>query len=220
MQNFNNYTEYDEGNDVTVESATKVSWVNLRSRYDTAYLYKNFGTAIFNGDFTHKFEMGFSNVGNSAMLLNYMLCSYLGDFKGLIDAGGDAVYVQLYDDTENIYAGFLEAGVANNDGWLQPGPQASTNYFITVVRDDDGGDNGTGLLTVHICTGNYYGLSGYSEEDELTIHASAGEQNDYQSAFALATYDDNGTTNTCDGYTQNLNLGFGIVLLRRRLQEY
>ena len=50
-----------EGNDVTVESATKVSWVNLRSRADTAYIYKDKGAGHFDDDFNHKFLIWFDN---------------------------------------------------------------------------------------------------------------------------------------------------------------
>jgi len=210
FENFNEYTEVDQGNDVAIESSTKVSWTILRSRYDTAYLCKDFGVppTIFIGDFTHKFEMGFSNMGNTVRQNHYILANYQGDEKDIRDAGGDAVNIFSYDDDEKIYAGFIENGGSGDyDNWPSPGPQPSTNYYVTVERDDDGGDNGTGLLTVYICTGNHYGEPGSNLEDTLAAHASAGEQNDYHYAYSLATYDDNSITNTSNGYTQNLDLG-------------
>ena len=207
LENFNNYTEADEGSDVTVESATKVSWVDLYSRKETAYLYYNHSASPFDGDFTHKFETSFSNVGDNSRFVPWMLASAVGDHKAIRDGGYDAAYVEIYDETENIYGGFEEAGSPNTDFWAQPGPQPSTNYFITPVRDDGGGDNSTGLLTIHICTVAHYGEGGSELQDTLVIHASEGEQNDYIYSYALATYDDDGNVNTIDGYTQNMDLG-------------
>ncbi len=208
FENFNEYTEVDQGADVTIESSTKVSWANLRSRYDTAYLYKDFGSGFFNKDSTHKFEMSFSNMQNTARAVHYMLSNYLGDEKALRNAGGDAIIVISYDDTETVYAGYIEDGASNIDTWLAPGPQPSTNYYVTVERVYIGGPSGTGMLRVFICTGNYYGEAGSSLEEMLYVYASPGQQNVYQYAYALATYDDNNNTNTNDGYTQNLDLGF------------
>ena len=203
-EDFTTYTEFDEGNDVTVDSATKVSWVDLLTRIHTAYLYKDKGVNHFSGDFVHKFEIFFSAVGSTQMPVHWMLANSVGDLGDIIAANEDAHTLFVYTDTENIYLRIFENGsIADDDKWAPPGPQASTLYFIEVVRDDDGGANSTGRLTAYIRTGSHTGVL----QDTLVADCSAGEQNDFRYLYAVATNETGGLALTADGFTQNLDIG-------------
>lgn len=203
-EDFTTYTEFDESGDITVDSATKVSWVNLKSIQDTGYLYKDKGVNHFSADFTHKFEIQFSNVTDTAVLFNWMLANAIGDWRDLYVADEDFYAFGVYYANENLQMRIIEGGViTDDDTWLTPGPQASTTYYIEMVRDDDGGVNSTGRLTAYIRTGSHSGVL----QDTLVVDCSVGKQNDYRYLYAMATDDSGSGTSSIDGFTQNLDIG-------------
>jgi hypothetical protein len=206
-EDFTGYTEFDEGNDVTVDSATKVSWVNLQSRAETAYLYKDKGANHFSGDFTHKLELYESQFKNSSFLYHWLLGNIVGDAYDIEAASGDAVGVYSesaeFDAITRIGVKLFESGGETVDTWTTAGTGLSTLYFIEVVRDDDGGSNNTGRVTVYIRTGSHSGAL----QDTLVVDCSAGEQNDFRYIYALSTWDSGGSGVYATGYTQNLDVG-------------
>lgn len=204
-ENFTTYTEFDEDSDITVDSATKVSWDTFNSRRSEAYLYKDKGVNHFSGDFIHKFEAYFSRADEFCQAAFWMISNTAGDFQSLLESGGDGVLFAHQNDTENLDIYLVENGaVPTQDSWASPGPQLSTLYFIEIVRDDDGGANNTGRYTVYIRTGSHAGAL----QDTLTIDCSAGEQNDFRYIFGMAGRHDSSINNgTSTGYTQNLDIG-------------
>lgn len=204
-ENFTTYTEVDTASKITVDSATKVSWLGIYTRTpsEDGYLYKDKGVDHFNGDFTHKFEMQFVNAGNLSCPNYWMLANTIGDSGDICDAGGDAYTFFAYDDTESIYLRIFENGsTVGDDSWATPGPQASTTYFVEIVRDDDGGANSTGRLTAYIRTGSHTGAL----QDTLVADCSAGEQNDFRYIYAFATASVS-LDGLATGFTQNLDIG-------------
>lgn len=207
-EDFTTYTKVDEGGEVTVDSATKVSWINLQTKYDTAYLYKDKGVGHFDGDFTHKFECLCSSVvGNWTMVMHWMLANSIREVQGLIDLNADFIDFGFYDPDpgDRVFRLYVyeNGGLADFDIFNQ-GIVLSTLYFIEIVRDDDGGANNTGRLTAYIRTGSHSGTL----KDTLVVDSSVGEQNDFRYIYALATYDTNILPGTkTNGYTQNLDLG-------------
>ena len=199
-ENFTTYTEVDPGNDITVDSATKVSWVDFRTRVDTAYLYKDKGLNHFNGDFNHKFEIQ-DVAGYRSLGCHWALTKSVKDYEAIVVANEDGLFFFNYNDSYNLYLRIVENGSLLSDVWA--GNLASTTYFIEIVRDDDGGANNTGRLTAYIRTGSHTGVL----KDTLVIDSSAGEQNDFQYVFAVTSADNNDNLNTSDGYTENLDIG-------------
>lgn len=202
-EDFTGFTEFDEGGDVTVDSATKVSWAVLRSRFETAYLYKDKGVDHFSGDFTHKFEVQFSGHSGAIYSHYWMLANSIGDAKAIADAGGDALTFFLYGSGEDFYLRIFENGGMGDDDYWNAGV-ASTTYYVEIVRDDDGGVNNTGRLTAYIRTGSHSGAL----QDTLIADCAAGEQNDFRYLYAVATYNDGGSSAYySSGFTQNLDIG-------------
>jgi len=214
LENFTTFDETDENSKVTIDSATKVSWSGLQ-RDDTAHVSKSYGANHFAGDFTHKFEMYFGSLLNSAWTAHWALCNSQVEMTAIL-GGLDALIILSYDNTEYISLWIAENGSLIGDDWLPPGPQSGTLYYITVSRDDDGGANGTGQLTVLICTGNYSDLGG-TLKDTLVADCSVGEQNDFEYLYACMSRDS--STNGCDhsGYTQNLDIGEAAVTARPKV---
>ena len=207
-EDFTTYTEFDESAKITVDSASKVSWAALETKFKTGYLYKDKGVNHFSGDFTHKFESQFSSMGNFAWANHWMLSNVVGDVKAVIDANDDAAMFFSFDDAEHLYLRLIEAGsIEDTDIWMPPGPQPSTTYYIEIVRDDDGGVNNTGNYTAYIRTGSHSGAL----QDTLTVDCSVGEQNDFRYIYSFATYDgDFADHGLATGFTQNLDLGESI----------
>lgn len=203
-EDFTSYTEVDEGNDVTVDSATKVSWAALYSRAETAYLYKDKGAAHFDGDFTHKFETYTSELKNTSLNVHWMLANIIGDSASVIVGNEDALQLFVYSAQFNGISGFYlriyEGGTPITDIWA--GGSLSVLYFIEIVRDDDGGANNTGRITAYIRTGSHSGAL----QDTLVVDCSVGEQNDFRYMYGMATQDD-GAGVVSGGYTQNLDVG-------------
>lgn len=203
-EDFTSYTEFDEDGDVTVDSATKVSWDTFNSRKAEAYLYKDKGVDYFNGDFTHKFEAYFSRADEFCNAIFWMVSNTTGDLQSLFDAVGDGALFFQYDDSENLYIRVVENGGVTDDGWMAPGPQLSTLYFVEVVRDDNGGANNTGRYTTYIRTGSHSGVL----QDTLVVDSSVGEQNDFRYIFGMAgRHDSSLSDGISTGYTQNLDIG-------------
>lgn len=205
-EDFTTYTEVDEGNDIVIDSATQISWTNLVPRSDTGYVYKDKGVDYFWRDFTHRFEMYFYLATVSTFVVNWMVSNIVGDRQDVIDASGDAILISQYcPDTiyeVNITLELIENGVSSYYTWVYPGPQEYTTYFVEVIRDDDGGVNGTGRVTATFRTGSHSGpiQSGGSRD------CGVGEQNDFRYIYALATNDQDYSLNFTNGNIQNLEL--------------
>lgn len=202
-EDFTTYTEVDQGDKIVVDSAIKVSWTGLASRWLHGYVYKDFGVDHFNGDFTHKFETQYSGISDVAVLVSsWVLGNTVGDLRIIVAGSGDAHSFHLYNGgTPSFRLWIVEGGATSADEWASP--SASTTYFVEIVRDDDGGSNNTGRLTAYIRTGSHSGVL----QDTLVVDCAAGEQNDFRYIYAVSTYDDSSSVEISSGYTQNLDVG-------------
>lgn len=224
-EDFDTYTEGADGNGtITKDSSTKISWVNFQSRTEPGLWSKDHGAGHWGGgqeeDYTHKFEMQFDNVDNNALVLHYMLGSLDGDRKAHEAGSGDAVFLQVYDDTEKMYLALTENGSTKTDSWVGGGPQPATLYFVTTTRDWDGGTNNTGQFVAKICEVAHFGEGGSDLKDTLTVNAAVGEQNTYRFCMPVASFDDGGSVGSIDGFTQNLDLNEVAVGLSIPIADY
>lgn len=197
-EDFTAYNETDEGTNVTVIT-NKVSWSDL-DRDETSHVSISKGAAHFSGDFEHKFEIQYSDVVSNPQVIWWMLANRQADEKTL--RTDDETYVHLHHyRNDYIRIQIIEGGsIRGNDSFVTP--VSGTTYYITLSRDDDGGANSTGRYTVEIRTESHTGTL----VDTLIADCSVDEQNDFEYIFALASYDDNTTPHTADGFTQNLDL--------------
>ena len=208
-EDFTVWNESDEGGDITIDSATKVSWTALGTRNDTGYVYKDFGADFFDGDFTHQFEIEWSSLANVSITTPWGVHNAVGDVNDWVGAGDDGALIYLWDNVEEIRFAVMENGGLPYDSWAGGGPQANTLYFITVDRNDDGGANNTGQYLCYIRTGSHAGAL----QDTMTKDSAAGEQNDLRYATCIATYDDSGGAAASSGYTQNFDLNIALATI-------
>ena len=195
---FTTFTEVDQGNDITIDSASKVSWTNFATRGDKSYVYKDMGVGFFDGDFTIRFEYYFDEWSNYQQTCFWALSNAIGDNKDMEDDNGDHVFYRDYDDSDNRKLVVLENGSATKDQIVN-GNSRDILFYCTVTRDDDAGANSTGQYKFYLRTGSHEGVL----LDTLSIDASAGEQNDFRYIYCLTGYD-TGWSSETTGYVQNM----------------
>ncbi len=203
------WIETDPGGNVTV-AAGQVSWTGLPMNVD-AYVYKDYGTGYFAGDFAHQYQMRLTSLSaDDTSVVFYMLANFVDSWNHHFTTGletDDAifVYVARTGGAYSLYLRLIQDG--NLSGW-SVAVSAATTYYVTITRDDDGGANATGRVTAEVHTGDYHpnGVhvgTGY-------LDCAVGEQNDFRYAYALGTTHI-GTTPTSVGFTQSMDLGAGVV---------
>jgi hypothetical protein len=200
IENFTTWTESDTGGFLTV-AASSVTWDDLPRQQANTYVYTNCNEA---GDFTHQFI--YTSGADAQVELNSWIYPYVirSNVVQPDTASGDAFAIYAVRNATGLLlvARLREAG-ADAAFDISTALSYSTEYYITVTRDDDGGANNTGQIVVDISTGNYGGLGG-SNVDTLTVDCAVGEQNDYSYAMVAAARGSGGTY-TQDGIVSNLD---------------
>jgi hypothetical protein len=178
-----------------------------------AYVYKDKGVGFFSGDYKHKFVIKNAtdtNETNSRVAV-WALTNDIDDLTGIANASKSYEAIRLYKTTTALYRIALEiceggAFIINNYVYLS----ANTEYYLTVEKNYDGGINGTGRLTVYICTGGYYGEGGTDVVTLIADHSVGWTpaNGQWQYVFAVNTYN-TGNAYKRDDYVENLDLGLG-----------
>jgi hypothetical protein len=209
LEDFTSYTEVDTDGDVAV-IANSITWetVAIRLTGKTQRVVKDFGAAFFGGDFTHKFTVNFTygTADQTVYGAVWALGNAVDDMTAL--EGGDSSSVLVVHSSVNVWTIQLrnsENGTLHTDA--STSLSASTNYFVTVTRDDDGGANNTGQTIAYVCTTNYYGETGAVLIDTLTLDSSVGEQNDFQYLYATNDYDNTASVITLSLVVSNFDVG-------------
>jgi len=206
MENFTTYTESDVGGRIAV--AASAITINEMAGSTDAVVYYDFGVNYFSGDLVHEVQFTtppLAEADISSFLYFWMMTNTTSKRPSLIESSGENYQACFFNRSAGglplIFLRLVEAGsVVNQDfsvtlAW-------STKYYLTIIRDDDGGVNGTGRYTVYIATGNYY-ASGGTLIDTLTRDCGVGYQLDFRYLFATSN---RGTgTATVDGLVENLN---------------
>lgn len=200
------FTEQDPGSTITIASGTQINCNSIDTRNTDSLVYYDYGASFFNGDFIHKFRVyATSSSGSTPYFAVWGLANTVDDFQGIDDASGD------YQSVVLVGTSYLQLRICENGSvsLQNVGIGASTMYYVTVERDDDGGVNSTGQLTLRVCTGNYYGESGYSElaGSPVTVDCAAGEQNDFQYLHSVATFNTGDTGRTIVASVYDLDIG-------------
>jgi len=204
-EDYTTYTEVDETNALAI-TANRITYTAAKAIYNQYYVYKDKGADHFNGNFEHRVKHYCSAMGNYIQMGEWQLSNVIGDEYYLRNGHYDLLGSKLYYDTGSGRCQFLTEydnalGLFYDNGvnlW-----NLSTIYYITNKRDEGVGTYGTAYS--YLCTGNYYGESGYNLIDTLTLalHSSKKDFRYITSAFG---FDYNGNTNTCTGYVELLDL--------------
>jgi hypothetical protein len=207
-EDFTIYTEVDPNSRVT-KAATIINFTNIQ-RDETAYVAFDYSAGHFGGDFTHQVEALISTVATTnGLAFVWGLANQLNDLRNINVDAGDKDNQAVFWTNASVKRFALrvgEDGAVTDD--LSAPVSANTNYYLTIIRDDDGGANGTGQLTVFIRTGSHTGTL----IDTLTVDCKAGEQNDFRFIYGFSSHN-NGATSALSGYVQNLNINEAAAYL-------
>jgi hypothetical protein len=112
----------------------------------------------------------------------WALANATDDLQGIVGGSGDTQVLYYYNGTLYLKAYENGSSVDNTQSYTI---SASTNYYVTITRDDDSGDNSKGQLVAVIRTTSHAG----SVVATLTISAIT-EQNDFRYIFMPQSYND------------------------------
>jgi len=193
-----------------ITDSQTITWVVMDTRATDNYVYKDMGAAYFSGDFIHSFKHNVTPASNGSYSFPWAITNDLNDLAGIDVASGDFQAVGIYYDGANRYVriAICENGALNETG-LSYAIAAGTDYYYTIVRDDDAGANNTGQLTLYVCTENYYGEAGTSLVHTITGDCGAGEQNDFRYINATQVYN-TGVADYASGTVEDLDLASTI----------
>lgn len=207
-EDYTTYTEVDETSALAI-TADRITYTAAKAIYNTYYVYKDKGAAHFNGNFEHRVKHYCTAMGNYVGFGEWQLSNVVGDEYYLRNNYYDLLITKLYYDTGSGRCQFLEEydnaqGLFydhNTNLW-----NYSTVYYITNKRDEDVGTYGTAYS--YLCTGNYYGETGYTLIDTLSqaLHSS---KKDFRYIASAVGFDYNSNQNTCTGYIELLDLQEG-----------
>ena len=137
-ENFSvNYDETDPGTHIT-RSSTQVTWTDL-SRNESAHVSDSKGPNYFSGDFEHKFICQYSNADSGAIVLPWAMANNQNDWVSIYNASSDALGFMIFNNAGTVVMRIYSMYGGNQAQDEYSGVSASTDYYITVIRDDDGG---------------------------------------------------------------------------------
>ena len=190
------WTEVDGGTYLTVTSS-KVAWVDFDRNNTSHHSASAAGLGIsLAGDFTHKFEVQYSNLTSSPYIVFWGAFQNVKNLKASLDASEDSLVLFQYQD--DFYVVIYEDGVLR-DSDKSSGMTAGTTYFITVSYVAS-----TKTVTVEIHTGAHHPAGVHV--DSWPLYGTAGIS---VAHVQVATSYNDGTGSEADGFTQNLDLGAG-----------
>lgn len=196
-EDFTTWTEVDAGGKITVDSATKVSWT-LLDNYDTAYLYKDYGTDYFTS-FTHDIDLRFSYIEDTAAPLRVHMgySSTAGTYEG-IRFVSPSFFITIREEGANdakivvIESDGVSSAVSTQGTYIM---QHNTYYYLRIKKTSSN-------ITCYI----------YSDSDRTTLldtitHTLIYTNSNYSHMLVPTSQGASaGATGDSTGYLENLNL--------------
>ncbi len=187
VEDFETYTEKDDGDDITVTS-TKVDVSGADCRNVDYWVVKDYGVGHF-GDYEHLITINLTSVtGSNSIWVPWSISDSLGDFKDCLDASNDGQCIRIYHDPNDIL--FYDYANASTDTYSGT---AGTDYFLTIARSG----------TVGTC--KIYSDPDRAEEHRLDTLEITVSETTYRFVYAGQGYND-GSPATFTGYSENLDL--------------
>lgn len=158
-EDFTTFTEVDVAGDRIQKTANHVD--HDAYRYETTYLYKDYGAAHF-GDFEHKIKVKAVTANNGGYGIIWMLSNDLGSRDQLEDNDKTATSIYLYYTTVlNIYLRESHSGSTYQDGNID-GFGLTEWIYIKIIK------NGTAISAYLYSDSTYTTLV---DTLSLTLHA-------------------------------------------------
>ncbi|MBN1830299.1 MAG: hypothetical protein JW884_14295, partial [Deltaproteobacteria bacterium] len=207
-EDFTTYTEVDPDSHISVDSASKITLAGL-ARDEEAYVYKDHGTAHFDGDFEHLIDYAFtSGTSDNAMLYIAVLSNIVATVPDIHSAAGDFVGIRCFYDVDmprplwSIYEG--HSGGLYYDYYGQSGYSLGSTIYFTLERDESVGTYGTMYCYI------------YSDADRTslldTLSLSLHVKADFKYAFPLNNSDNGNSGQYIYGTIESYDLQEGALI--------
>lgn len=188
-QDYTTFTETDPAADITVAAASIT--VNTLKKETPAWVYRNYGANYFNGDINHKFSYKVTDADMGAALGIWGLAEHVMGIADIAAAGNSCLsIVARRSSATGTYALQLweyDGGTLYNDNTNLV--EVNTEYYITVVRDEDVGDHGKAYCYIYTDSDRTVLLDTLS----LTLHSS---MKDYRYLYAVQSMNEAGVQET------------------------
>jgi hypothetical protein len=180
LEDFTTYTEDDVGGYITV-AANTLTCALMPWNVDVE-ISKDFTANYFSADFTIRFEYE-KSVDNGSYSSPFILANVVEN-SGYWNSNQPCIRLYHNGATGGLWVETRSTSGNNSD--LSTALSLSTRYYITVVRDDDGGA-GNGVVTATIRTGSHVGPT------HDTISANCADQIDYRYLMPLTSHNAGGS---------------------------
>lgn len=204
FEDYITYTEVDPTGKIDITSS-KIT-VNDIARADLAYVYKE--GQNFDGDFTHQVEFKTVDV-EYAWGAIWQVANVIDGWRSFFNNINKGLYLA----TGNLTAIFLGESHSGGHHYDVGEFIDVTDYYLTIVRDETIGSYGQLQCFIYI------DASRTILDDTLTI--TLNEKQNFDTIYGFNN-DEWPGSDTWEGEVRNLELGEipGIVILRRRMEEY
>ena len=188
--NWNSGTpQSNENSRISAVTSSKETITGL-TRADTCYHYRDCGANHFDGDFEHLLKTYAGSITGYGIFLSWMVDNDVGDWYALSAGNKSCIFIYWYQagagGAKTLTVREIDGASTYTD--TSTGLSLATTYFLEVERDDDAGDSGYGLMTVHITTGDYYDNAGTPVDDlSLSLHTS---RKDFRYIYSANSRDD------------------------------
>lgn len=190
---FTTYTEVDAAADITV-TASKVNLTTVDTRKTESYVYKDYTAGYFSSDFTQWLTIHSDNTGTSNYMFFWMMANITDDGGYIYTSGSTQMLCLATFGTNLTLCEKLSSSYYPTSMTVSP----PFTYYLILDRDEDIGDYGEMKCFV-------YSDAARTVPVDTLILTLQGKIN-YRYLYVYSSYNDNGTTYSWSGYTENLAL--------------
>jgi len=195
FEDFTTYSEVHDGEDFLIIQETQIVGAAQLFRNQNTYVYRSHSIDS-TADFTHTVEVGYSQWTVGGAVGFWVISSGIGTRQDLIDSSDDFIVVGV-TSLNNLQIDIFEGGSLIVSDFTPM--ESGTFYFLTIIRDGDGGVAGKGRYTVEVRTGSHFGTL----VDTLIVDAT--QQIEYDYIYGIQSIGDSGI-GTIQSVTKELSL--------------
>ncbi len=196
IEDFGTYTEVDPNSRIA-KTTRRVTWADLQTRNESAYVYSDKGVDFFSANFVHRLAFEITEYPGGIFVSPWVLANVVDDVSAI--NAGDAIYILHAGSGGNPAIRIDErvAGTSYTSSLYVI--SLNTPYFLSIERDESVGTFGTLYCYVFSDAARATLLTTLS----LALH----QKTDFRYVYPIATFDDApGVTNETSGYVENLEL--------------
>jgi hypothetical protein len=214
-EDFNTYTEVDTPGVLSIPSSSQIDYTGLQRNHES-YIYDDKEVDHFAGDYEHLIDFNVASGAINALCAIWLLANTVDDYSAIVNSATEdchVIQINVSSTNTNYVIRLRESVGSSLYTDLTLAQPMNSRRYLTIARDEAIGTYGTLYCYV------------YSDADRTTLvdtlSIALHEKEDFRYVYPIAAYND-GLTNTMTGDVRNLDLqeDVGVVILRRRMEDY